>query len=271
MGREYLNKLGKLPATLHLLELKNQNLKTFLKSLKYSLTSKTINNSYATTYYMNYNSVRLLYFFIMLFFFQSCKKTEQPLTIVNGVVINIITNEPVKDIPIKITEAERGSGKYLTTTKIVYTDAAGKYSTAINWEKGKQYRIRMDFNNILGGIDYLYDIRKDTINTFNFSSYPLKTLNIHYKVLRHDKNWLVVGLESYDGIDFYSNTLFNGPNPVNNFDTTYQLLVPAGRPYRAQVVLINKVAPSTYQDYEYIYKLFEVKIIDTTKVEFIVP
>lgn len=207
-----------------------------------------------------------------LIFFCSCKKDNQPLTTVEGIVSNRVTSELVKNIPIEIIECDGWPQKCLTTLQTVYTDAKGHYKTTFKWENGKGYKVAVGVNNTVANSPYPYyfSLSKNVSNTVNFSQFPLKVLQLHFKILRHDKNWLQLGVQACDGLGYFAHDFYFGPNPVNNFDTTYQIQIEAGRQYRAHVGLSDKTAPYTYQNNEFIYKFFPVDNIDTTKIDFIV-
>lgn len=221
---------------------------------------------------MSYKILKILTFFVGLFFFFSCKKVEQPQTTVNGVVTNRITGQFVKGIPIEIVECEGWTGKCLNTIQTIYTDATGHYKTSIVWENGKFYKAAVGFNNILACSPYPYynSITKNIDNTINYSQFPIKILQLHFKVLRHDKNWLQTGIQACDGMGYYANDFYFGTNPMNDFDTTYQIKIEAGRQYRAHLGISNKIAEYTYQNNEFIYKFFAVNNVDTTKIDFII-
>ncbi len=218
-------------------------------------------------------TIKIPILFLLLVGAQSCLKTNSPGTIVTGVVTNRITGEPVKNIPIEIIEAQGWTGKYLTTTQTVLTDAAGRYKTAIKIEKGKSYKAAVGVNPVLANSPYPYydRIERDKENVINYAQFPLKTLEIRFKISDHQKNWLQIGFQACDGLSFYANDLYFGSNPVVDFDTTYHIRVQAGRKYRAYVGLSNKVAPYTYQDNEFTYKFFDVENVDTTSFGFILP
>jgi hypothetical protein len=207
-----------------------------------------------------------------LIFFYSCKKANQPQTTVEGVVSNKLTGEFVKNIPIEIIECDGWPQKCVTAIQTIYTDANGHYKTAFVSENRKAYKIAVGLNNTIASSPYPYynSISKNIDNTINFSQFPLKILQLHFKILRHDKNWLQTGIQACDGLGFYANDFYFGTNPTNDFDTTYQIKIEAGRQYRAHVGLSNKIADNTYQNNEFIYNFFAVNNIDTTKIDFIV-
>lgn len=221
---------------------------------------------------MNFKLIKLLVFGFGLIFFCSCKK-DSPQTTVEGIVMNKITGEFISNVPIEIIYCDFGSQKCLTTINTVYTDSNGHYSASFFWGKGT-YKIAVGVNSKVSNTQYPYYIsipKRNGNNIIDFFQFPLKTLKIHYKIQRHDKNWLRVGLYETDQEGDFSADFYTGPNPINDFDSTYQISIQAGRTYRAHVSLSNKMADNTYEDSEFIFKPFEVENIDTTRVEFIVP
>ena len=206
---------------------------------------------------------------ILLGSFISCKKEPgRKTTIVKGVVTNKLTNEPIADLPMEILGCDHDS-KCLTTVKKVRTNNSGYYETTVEEVKGfYTYEIRIGSNDIIGYAEEY--IKMNTEKVINFSEKPLKTLQLKIKVLRHDKNWLNIGLQSNDQEGYFARDIYFGSNPVANFDTIYNVRIQAGRYYRAYVGLSNKIANYNYQDNEFVYKNFTVENIDTTRVSFIV-
>jgi hypothetical protein len=223
---------------------------------------------------MNYQFEKAsLFCFIFIFIYGCRKEIPLPATTVHGTVTNRLTGELVANIPIEVIECDGWPIKCLTTIKTVHTDPSGHYNISFVAEKRKAYRVALGFNDVLGWSPYpYYDfISKNMDNTINYSPLPLKTLQIHFRISRHDKNWLHLGIQACDTLNYFSNDYYYGENPIDGFDTTYTIKVEASRFYAAYVGLSNKIAEYTYEDNEFINKFFTIDNIDSTKIDFIVP
>ncbi len=215
----------------------------------------------------------IIQFTLLVFCTVGCKK-ESLNTFVEGTLTNKITNEPVQGIPIEIIECGGYYNKCLTTLQTVYTDAKGHYNVSFKAEGGKNYKVAVGSNEVVASSVYPYytSIKDNQRTRLDFAQFPLKVLQIRFRVLRHDKNWLRLEMMDWD---IYGNgnsfrRFYFGENPINDFDTTYYSVIQAGRRYRVIVGLSNKPAPYTYLDNEFIDHFFQIENIDTTKIEIVV-
>ena len=222
---------------------------------------------------MNYKLLKNIASCFVVILVCSCKK-ESPTrtTTVHGVVSNKLTAELVGNIPINIIECDGWPLKCLSKVQTVYTNASGQYNISFVAQKLKAYKLAVGENNILASSPYpYYDwLSKNMDNTINYSQFPLKVLKLHFKILRHDKNWLNLGIQACDTFGFLAGTFYFEANPTNDFDETYSIKIEAGRSYAAYVGLSNKIADYIYQDNEFVNKFLTVNNIDTTKFDFIV-
>lgn len=215
-----------------------------------------------------------LFIVIALIALQACKKENlnDKKTIVKGEVRNKLTNELIPNMTIEIIGCEF-NGKCLTLLKTAYTDANGYYELEIEQVRGYFLKkVILGNNEVLVPTPYPYyinDVKNNEINVVNFSEKPIKQLQVKIKVLRHDKNFLQIGLTSNDNEGYYSNTFFTDFNPVQDLDTIYKSKIIAGRKYNVSVILANRINNNN-QDVEYLNYPFEVFNVDTTFVNVIV-
>ncbi|MBL0146224.1 MAG: hypothetical protein IPP48_11075 [Chitinophagaceae bacterium] len=221
--------------------------------------------------------VKIIFTFTVSFILllSSCKKNDVP-TVVKGDVLNLLTNQPVSNIPLIIYRCnqpilgkeERDS---LTT---VFTDTQGKYNYTLTAEKGFYYKIGIAKNDLVESTEIASCryIDLHTENVISFFKRPLKTLQINVKVLRHDRNRLHIDILSADtNGGFWSMAFYQNINPLINFDGTYFTKIPEGRSYTVTSTLWNYVAPITYNDKVEDIKPIAISNTDTTKVDVIFP
>jgi hypothetical protein len=220
---------------------------------------------------MKQKSVGIIAFSFVLLAFSSCKKEKQSVTTVDGRVDNRLTGMPVKNVPIDIIECTGVLQKCLTVIKTVYTDEKGFFTVNFQQSSKKSYAVSVGVNDIVGSTPSPYMLNGSNGRLINFSQFPIKTLKLTVKVLRHNKNWLIVTAGNKDSYDFYSASFYNDLNPVVDFDRTYYERIQAGREYAVFVELSNKTAPYSYTDRETFSKNFTVANADTTVVDFVVP
>jgi hypothetical protein len=205
----------------------------------------------------------------------SCKKTNgKYVTQVNGTVRNKITGTPVAGIPVEIIGCSfiGISTKCLEKIGMSVTDAKGYYSMSVESEKWQSYVIAVGNNNILEQSSYPYSIALNTSknNTVDFSRYPIKILKIRINIQRHDRNWIDIGISNVDQEGYFATDLYNNSNPINDFDSTFNVKILAGRQYQAIITLRDKTAPYTYVNNLGFSKLLTVNNVDTSYVDFVV-
>lgn len=165
------------------------------------------------------------------------------------------------------------NGKCLRHLKSVYTDINGYYEMDVEQVKGYYgKKVILGNNDIIAPTEYPYytnDVKNNEINVVNFSEKPIKQLQLKIKILRHDKNFLQIGLTSNDNEGYYTNDLFTNFNPVQDLDTIYKRKIIAGRKYNVAVILSNRINNNN-QDVEYLNYPFEVFNVDTTFINVIV-
>ncbi|MEO6327684.1 MAG: hypothetical protein ABIO55_02075 [Ginsengibacter sp.] len=198
----------------------------------------------------------------------SCKKESPKLTVVKGEVRNALTAELVPNIPLYILECDAGfyiGADRCTDFKTVYTDLSGHFNFSFQSKKGSFYKIGIGINDKIPATEYFGKLINNQENLLNFSENPLKILQLKITILRHDKNWVNISASSYGG-NYWSYNFYFGRNPPSNFDTTYNINIPAGRQYILFANLSNKVAEYTYQNDELFNKYFFIENVDTTKI-----
>ncbi len=208
----------------------------------------------------------------LILLISSCRK--EYTTNVNGVVQNKITGEGVEGIPVEILGCSFSGSSYkcLELINRTVTDQNGRYAMSVESGKWKQFKIKIRTNNIWA---YFQEDDQDLVtgsnNTIDFSLYPIKKLKAHVTVQRHNRNWLVLGIENavqYN--NFWEYLLYDDSNPINDFDSTFIFNIVAGRQYQMKAILSDKTAPDTYINHESFYKPFTVNNVDTTLIDFIV-
>ena len=215
-----------------------------------------------------------LFFILVLFFLQACKKDNlnSNKTIVKGEVRNKLTNELLANMPIEIIGCDF-NGKCLTRLKSVLTNINGYYEVDVDQVEGYyRKKVILSNNDIIAPTQYPYDnndVKNFETNVVNFYEKPIKLFQLKIKVLRHDKNWLQIGLTSNDNEGYYTNDFFTNFNPVQDLDTIYKRKIIAGRKYNVAVILANRINDN-YQGVEYLNYPFEVFNVDTTFVNVIV-
>jgi hypothetical protein len=208
----------------------------------------------------------------LILLISSCRK--EYTTNVNGVVRNKITGEGVEGIPVEILGCSFSGSSYkcLELINRTVTDQNGRYAMSVESSKWKQFKIKIRTNNIWA---YFQEDDQDLVtgsnNTIDFSLYPIKKLKAHVTVQRHNRNWLVLGIENavqYN--NFWAYLLYDDSNPINDFDSTFIFNIVAGRQYQMKAILSDQTAPNTYINHESFYKPFTVDNVDTTLIDFIV-
>ena len=211
-----------------------------------------------------------LAFSLVLINLVSCKKNKPANIDVSGVVSNRLTGTTVKNIPVNLIGCDGIPIKCLSILKTVYTDQNGYYSISFESNEWRGYRVGIPFNDSIASTPNPAELSANGHNYIDFSQFPLKILQLNIKVLRHDKNWLIIDVGNADSYDFFSYNCYNNQNPAISLDTTCYIKIQAGRPYTAYVGLSNKTGPYTYTDNEFVTKNFFVNNTDTTIVNFTV-
>jgi 5-hydroxyisourate hydrolase-like protein (transthyretin family) len=207
-----------------------------------------------------------------LFLFVACTKvkTDTKITTVKGEVRNKLTDELLANIPIEVRGCDY-NGKCLTTVATANTNANGVYELSFEKKDGLgRHRINVGRNEIIPSYYESY-LEMYKLNTINFSVNPYKIIKLNLEVNRHDKNWLNIGMTNGDIEGYWSSNFYFGTNPTINLVATYYTKIQAGRYYNAYVELSNRIANNTFQDNEFVNKIFYVDNIDTTVINFIVP
>lgn len=207
-----------------------------------------------------------------LFVAGSCKKSNQTYTTkVEGVIRNKLTGAVVQGIPVKIYGCSfvGSSTKCNESIQTTSTDQNGYYNITVVAEKRQGYEIAILVNDKLASTPNPASLVTGKSNTVNFSQFPIKKLKAHVIVQRHNRSVLGITVGNWDYFDFFSYSLYQGPNPTTDFDSTFVFNIEAGRQYKIFVALYDRTANTIINEEDF-SKLFTVNNTDTTFVDFVV-
>ena len=220
--------------------------------------------------------------FLSIFLISSCKKNSgnsentTPIityleTDVTGTLTDLTTGGPMINMPVSVYfEKENihtgpSGGNRVQTVR---TDAAGSYSLHFTREIHSEvsdfryyYKILPD--SIYGTQGYRLPLQFN--NPINFSVRFYKNMNLHLKVMRHDRNHIFINLRRppYNHIYYEFGNVYI-PNPVYNLDTVFNFrYVPQGINYQLNILLANSTSYSNATD-SVPYQTYFYMLNDTT-------
>lgn len=198
---------------------------------------------------------------LLMVLIDSCKKNNggnEPTYIetdVNGQLTDLTTGGPMVNVPISVYfEKEHNSYGPSGASLLhkVRTDASGNHAlhftrTIYSEDPNYKYYYRVSLDSIYGTRGYRLPLQFN--NPINFVGRFYKNMYLHLKVMRHDRNYLIIGLKNplvsfsgYDGTGTYQMI-----NPTYNLDTVFNFpYVPQGLNYDLNIILVNKGLPPQY-------------------------